>query len=89
MHLIPIKLRHRLPLQFSLKRQNQAGKKLTTIDKVVSNFTFGEGGQSTKKSLAEVKRRVRVTYGIYKKYGMSKGYWFYRWVYEIVKYLVG
>lgn len=68
---------------------HQAGKKLTTIDKVVSNFTFGEGGQSTKKSLAEVKRRVRVTYGIYKKYGMSKGYWFYRWVYEIVKYLVG
>ena len=68
---------------------HQAGKKIITIDKVVSNFTFGEGGQSTKKSLAEVKRRVRVTYGIYKKYGMSKGYWFYRWVYEIVKYLVG
>lgn len=68
---------------------HQAGKKIITIDKVVSNFTFGEGGQSTKKSLAEVKRRVRVTYGIYKKYGMSKGYWIYRWVYEIVKYLVG
>lgn len=68
---------------------HQAGKKIITIDKVVSNFTFGEGGQSTKKSLAEVKRRVGVTYGIYKKYGMSKGYWFYRWVYEIVKFLIG
>ena len=68
---------------------HQAGKKIITIDKVVSNFTFGEGGQSTKKSLAEVKRRVRVTYGIYKKYGMSKGYWFYRWAYELVKFVVG
>lgn len=68
---------------------HQAGKKIVTIDKIVSNFAFGEGGQSTKKSLKEVKRRVGVTYGIYKKYGMSKGYWLYRWVYEMVKYLVG
>lgn len=68
---------------------HQAGKKIVTIDKIVSNFAFGEGGQSTKKSLKEVKRRVGVTYGIYKKYGMSKGYWFYRWVYEMVKYIVG
>lgn len=67
----------------------QAGKKIVTIDKVVSNFAFGDGGQSTKKSLKEVKRRVGVTYSIYKKYGMSKGYWFYRWVYELVKYVVG
>ena len=65
---------------------HQAGKKIVTIDKIVSNFT---GGQSTKKSLKEVKRRVDVTYGIYKKYGMSKGYWLYRWLYEMMKYLVG
>lgn len=68
---------------------HQAGKKIVTIDKIVSDFAFGEGGQSTKKSLKEVKRRVGVTYGIYKKYGMSKGYWLYRWVYEMVKYIVG
>ena len=68
---------------------HQAGKKIMTIDKVVINFAFGDGGQSTKKSLKEVKRRVGVTYGIYKKYGMSKGYWFYRWMYEMAKYLVG
>lgn len=68
---------------------HQAKKRIITIDKVISNFTFGEGGQSTKKSLKEVKRRVGITYGIYRKYGMSKGYWFYRWAYEIVKYLVG
>lgn len=68
---------------------HQAGKKIVTIDKIVSNFTFGEGGQSTKKSLSEVKRRVDITYGIYRKYGMSKGYWFYRWAYELVKYVIG
>lgn len=67
----------------------QAGKKIITIDKIVSNFAFGDGGQSTKKSLSEVKRRVGITYGIYKKYGMSKGYWLYRWAYEVAKYLVG
>lgn len=67
----------------------QAGKKIITIDKIVSNFAFGDGGQSTKKSLSEVKRRVGITYGIYKKYGMSNGYWLYRWAYEMAKYLVG
>ena len=68
---------------------HQAGKKIVTIDRVVSNFSFGEGGQSTQKSLAEVRRRVQTTYGIYKKYGMSKGYWFYRWAYELIKFLAG
>ena len=69
--------------------QQTPGKKIITIDKIVSNFAFGDGGQSTKKSLSEVKRRVGITYGIYKKYGMSKGYWLYRWAYEMAKYLVG
>lgn len=67
----------------------QAGKKIVTTDTVISNFAFGEGGMSTKKSLKEVKKRVDITYGIYKKYGMSKFYWFYRWAYELVKYMMG
>ena len=67
----------------------QAGEKIVTTDTVSSNFAFGEGGMSTKKSLKEVKKRVDITYGIYKKYGMSKLYWFYRWAYELVKYVVG
>lgn len=65
---------------------HRAGKKIITTDHLISNFTFGEGGQSTKKSLAEVRRRINITYGIYKKYGMSKFYWFYRVAYEIAKY---
>lgn len=68
---------------------HQAGKMIVTTDKLISNFSFGGGGMSTKKSLGEVKRRVGVTYGIYKKYGMSKFYWGYRWIYELIKFFVG
>ena len=67
---------------------HQAGKKIVTTDHLISNFSFGDGGLSTKKSLREVKRRVDVTYGIYKKYGISRFYWLYRWAYELVKYFV-
>lgn len=68
---------------------HMAGKKIVTTDTIISNFAFGEGGMSTKKSLKEVKKRVDTTYGIYKKYGMSKGYWFYRVAYEMAKYIMG
>ncbi|MCR5742977.1 MAG: glycosyltransferase [Lachnospiraceae bacterium] len=66
----------------------QAGKKIVTVDKVVSNFSFGRSGMSTRKSLKDVKSRVDTTYSIYKKYGMSKLYYWQRWAYEIIKYLV-
>lgn len=65
----------------------QAGKKVITYDKVISNFSFG--GMSTKKSLKEVKRRVGFTYNIYRKYGMSRLYWFHRWAMELAKYILG
>ena len=65
----------------------QSGKKIVAIDKVISNFSFG--GQSTQKSLKEVKRRVGITYGIYRKYGMSRLYWFHRWALELTKYILG
>lgn len=68
---------------------HQAGKKIVTIDKVISNFTFGEGGMSTKKGFKEVRKRVNITYGIYKKYGMSKFFWLYRWGFEIAKEIIG
>ena len=67
---------------------HQAGKKIVTTDHIISNFAFGDGGMSTKKSLKEVKKRVDITYSIYKKYGMSKLYWIYRWLYELIKYIV-
>ena len=60
-----------------------------TVDHIVSNFSFGDGGQSTKKSLKEVRRRINITWGIYKKYGMSRFYYLYRCVYELAKYIMG
>lgn len=63
-----------------------AGRNIETIDRIITNFTFG--GQSTKKSLSEVKRRIDITYGIYRKHGMSRLYWFHRAVLESVKYLL-
>ena len=65
----------------------RAGRKITTIDKVVANFTFG--GMSTKKSLREVWKRVDITYGIYRKYGMSRLYWVHRMALEMAKYILG
>lgn len=67
----------------------KAGKKIETTDHIISNFTFGEGGQSTKKSLKEVKHRVDITYSIYKKYKMSSLYYFHRWIVEFTKYFLG
>jgi len=67
----------------------QAGKKIVTTKKVISNFTFGEGGQSTKKSWKEARRRVKNTYGIYRKHGMSRFYWLHRWMLELAKYILG
>ncbi len=65
----------------------RAGKKVITLDQVISNFSFG--GMSTQKSLKEVKRRVGFTYNIYRKYGMSRLYWFHRWAMELAKYILG
>ena len=64
-----------------------AGKKLVTTDEIISNFSFG--GMSTQKSLKEVRRRVNITYGIYRKYGMSRLYWFHRVAVEMAKYILG
>ena len=63
------------------------GNKIVVTDSVITNFTFG--GMSTQKSIKEVKRRIDITYGIYRKYGFSRFYWFERVLIESFKYLVG
>lgn len=65
----------------------QDGKKIITVDYVVSNFSFG--GMSTKKSLKEVKRRVDILYKVYRKHRMSRFYYIHRWVMEMAKYVLG
>ncbi len=64
-----------------------AGRKICTLDEVISNFNFG--GMSTKKSFKEAMKRVELSYGIYKKYGMSKFYWFHRFATEMAKLILG
>lgn len=66
---------------------HRAGKKICTIDKVISNFTFG--GMSTQKSWSEALRRVNITYGIYRKYGMSRLYLLHRIAIETAKFVLG
>lgn len=65
----------------------RAGKKITTTDKVIANFVFG--GMSTQKSWKEAMRRVKITYGIYRKHGMSRLYWFHRFALETAKFVLG
>ena len=65
----------------------RAGKTVLTIDRVISNFSFG--GMSTQKSLSEVKRRIDIVYKIYRKHGMSRLYWFHRLGLELAKYVLG
>ena len=66
---------------------HQAGKNIITADYVISNFSFG--GMSTKKDLKEVKKRVDILYKVYIRHGMSRLYYFHRWVVELAKYVMG
>lgn len=70
-----------------ITRVHLSGGKICVINEVIANFTVG--GMSTQKSLREVKRRIDITYGIYKKYGMSKFYYLHRVMFELVKYVFG
>lgn len=66
---------------------HQKGLKIVTIDKVISNFSFG--GMSTKKDLKEVKKRVDILYRVYRRHGMSRLYYLQRWGVELAKYILG
>lgn len=70
-----------------ITRVHLANKKICILHEVIANFTFG--GMSTQKSLKEVKKRIDITYGIYKKHGMSKFYYWHRVFFELAKYILG
>ncbi len=65
----------------------RAKKKVLTLNEIISNFSFG--GMSTKKSWKETRKRIKISYSIYKKHGMSKFYWFHRVMVETAKYILG
>ena len=64
-----------------------AKKKVLTLDEIISNFNFG--GMSTQKTFRAAMKRVNWSYGVYKKHGMSKFYWFHRFATEMAKYVLG
>ncbi len=70
-----------------ITRVYRAGYKLQTTKEIISNYSFG--GMSTRKSFKEVKKRINLSYGIYRKYGMSKFYLFNRTIIEMAKYILG
>ena len=70
-----------------ITRVHMANKKICTLDEIISNFNFG--GMSTKKSLKQTMKRVKLSYGIYRKHGMSRFYWFHRFATEMGKYILG
>ena len=67
----------------------RAEKKILTLDKVVSNFSTGGMSMQKDKGIREVFRRTNITYRIYRKYGMSRLYYFHKLMMETVKYILG
>ena len=68
----------------SLRRQ---GLKVMTVDKLISNFSFG--GMSTQKSLLDVRKRAEVKYNIYKRHKLPRIYKVHCYVMEMTKYILG
>ncbi len=67
----------------------RAGKKVLTIDKVVSNFSTGGMSMQKSKGIKEVFRRTNISYRIYRKYGMSRLYYVHKLMMEMAKFILG
>ena len=65
----------------------KAKKKIVTLNEVLANYRFG--GMSTKKSINDLKKRVKMKYATYKRHGYSPLYWFYCLAIETAKYILG
>ena len=68
-------------------RAYKGGVKIKTLDKVLSNYTFG--GMSTGKSFAKMKKRIRMKYSTYRRNGFPAVYYLYCVAIEAAKYLAG
>ena len=68
-------------------RAKLAGKKICTLPKVLSNYTFG--GMSTAKSFKNTRMRIKMKYSTYRLHGFSPLYWFYCVAMEMAKFILG
>ena len=70
-----------------ITRVHCADKKIVLLNEVIANFSFG--GMSTKKSLQDAAKRIRIKYSIYRENGLSRLYWFHCVAMELAKYICG
>lgn len=70
-----------------ITRVYKAGKKICVLDQIVANYSLG--GMSTKRSLKNMRERIRMKYGTYRRHGFSRLYWFNCVFVEFAKYILG
>ncbi len=67
-------------------RANKGNVKIRTANVPIANYSIG--GASTKKSISNMKNRIRMKYETYRRNGYSRLYWFYCVGIEGIKYLL-
>ncbi|MBR1983525.1 MAG: glycosyltransferase [Clostridia bacterium] len=68
-------------------RVYKAGKKICVLDEVIANYSLG--GMSTKRSLKNMRKRIKMKYGTYRRHGFSRFYWFNCFFVELAKFILG
>lgn len=68
-------------------RVYKAGKKICVLDDVIANYSLG--GMSTKRSIKNMRARIKMKYGTYRRHGFSRFYWFNCVFVELAKYILG
>jgi len=68
-------------------RARKSGAKISTLNEVLANYSFG--GMSTEKKWSNTVFRIRMKYVTYRKNGYSPLYWFYCVAMEMAKFILG
>lgn len=68
-------------------RANNNKMKIVTENVPISNYSIG--GVSTRKSISNMKYRIRMKYDTYRRNHYSRFYWFYCVAIEVAKYALG
>ena len=68
-------------------RLRRGGYRVRVVNRVLSNFTFGDG-MSTKKDIRQAMGRAKLRASIYRQNGYGWLYWAESYALELVKYLM-
>ena len=68
-------------------RVYKAGKKVCVLNEVIANYSLG--GMSTKRSFKNMRKRIKMKYGTYRRHGFSRFYWFNCFFVELAKFVLG